>query len=502
MAQPVPVLLGRLHQVAVEQLPQPGGHVHAGADARCQLRLAQRAGRRRRARRQPRSRRHSPTGPGRAASAPPRAAHRRTPPSGGATSRAAATSCSVKNGLPSPRRITSATNPAVGAPSTRDATRSATSSCGSGARVTSLDAGQAGRGVEPVQHRVVRGELVASAGGQQRGPRRRAPDEERQQVQRSRIGPVQVLDHQRGSAGRAEGCEQVADGREQAGPVSRGIRSGMRLGGHGRDQGSDLRRHERCAPVQCLVQHRAARRAGQPVEGVGDRAVGQRFRHRQARPHQHRHVRDGTGDLSKQPRLADAGVAGDQSRRGRSRVAPQDAREPLPFAVAADEHRPCHLPRSAQPRENRQGVHHGRPRGGGRGSAGQEAARVADPAEAVRGRPAARPDLDPHVPALVGVDRQVGGRCHRIARHPRDDSNGWLAGEGSLGAEGSLDDGDSAAQRRSMWGKALCRLGRHHWERRRNEDGKGYVACSRCHVDHYMDGTEPTAWRVGTVGPG
>lgn len=50
---------------------------------------------------------------------------------------------------------------------------------------------------------------------------------------------------------------------------------------------------------------------------------------------------------------------------------------------------------------------------------------------------------------------------------------------------------------RSMWGQVLCRIGRHRWERRRNEDGKGYVACSRCSKDYYMDGSEPADWRIG-----
>ncbi len=44
VAQPVPVMLGRCDQVGVEQLPQPDGHVDAGADARCQLGLRQWSG--------------------------------------------------------------------------------------------------------------------------------------------------------------------------------------------------------------------------------------------------------------------------------------------------------------------------------------------------------------------------------------------------------------------------------------------------------------------------
>jgi hypothetical protein len=41
-----------------------------------------------------------------------------------------------------------------------------------------------------------------------------------------------------------------------------------------------------------------------------------------------------------------------------------------------------------------------------------------------------------------------------------------------------------------MWGKVLCRLGRHHWQRRSNDDGGAYFACTRCGKEHYTDGTE------------
>jgi hypothetical protein len=36
-----------------------------------------------------------------------------------------------------------------------------------------------------------------------------------------------------------------------------------------------------------------------------------------------------------------------------------------------------------------------------------------------------------------------------------------------------------------MWKALLCRVGRHHWERRRNPDGGAYATCSRCGKDQY-----------------
>ena len=108
--QPVPVLLGGLHQVAVEQLPQPGGHVHAGADTRCQLRLGQRPGGDGQGGSYLGRRRLPRIGPGTSSICATPGGTPGGTSSGGATSRAAATSCSVKNGLPSPRRTTSATN--------------------------------------------------------------------------------------------------------------------------------------------------------------------------------------------------------------------------------------------------------------------------------------------------------------------------------------------------------------------------------------------------------
>ena len=62
-----------------------------------------------------------------------------------------------------------------------------------------------------------------------RGPGRHPADEERQQVQRARVGPVQVLHHERGPTFCAQGAEQVPDRREQPGPVGGRVRRAARL---------------------------------------------------------------------------------------------------------------------------------------------------------------------------------------------------------------------------------------------------------------------------------
>ena len=137
---------------------------------------------------------------------------------------------------------------------------SATSSCGSGARVTGSTPGRRGRVGEPVNGQGRR--RRARRGGWWRPARSPAatPDEERQQVQRARVGPVQVLDHERGPPFGAQGPEQVPDRGEQPGPVGgdrpeaapvSGDSAGMRAAICGRDV--------RGAPAQGPVQQRAGR---------------------------------------------------------------------------------------------------------------------------------------------------------------------------------------------------------------------------------------------------
>jgi hypothetical protein len=81
--------------------------------------------------------------------------------------------------------------------------------------------GSPGRGGKPVQRRALGRKLLPPAGSQQRCPRGAVHAPGRSAGQRARVGPVQVLHHQRRPPFRAERPQQVPDGAEQPDPVIR-----------------------------------------------------------------------------------------------------------------------------------------------------------------------------------------------------------------------------------------------------------------------------------------
>ena len=243
--------------------------------------------------------------------------------SGGATSRAAATSCSVKNGLPSPRRTTSATTTSAGPRPTSAATSAARAS---GERPRSPShARQPRRSSKPVQHGSSGGELLAAAGNDKRGSGRQRP--RTRKVSRSSVpGSAQCRSSTtsavRRSVPSAASRSRTAANSRVRRPTGPGSRAARRTGlGGGRPPVAA--RRERTGPGPGPGRGRPT---GRPAgERIGHRPEGQRLRQRKTGTGQHQHVRGGTHGLGDQPGLADPGVPGhhrDLCRHPGRRAAP------------------------------------------------------------------------------------------------------------------------------------------------------------------------------------
>ena len=141
----------------------------------------------------------------------------------------------------------------------------------------------------------------------------------RQQQRRRLVRPVQVLEHQHDRPRSRRVREQGAGGLEQAEALALRVAAGRR--GEVREPPRELGNEPReLAPERAdlAAQHLRRHRRGVPAERLDERLVGdQHLLVTAAEEHRRALLVSGAGELARQPRLADARLAGDQREPAR-----------------------------------------------------------------------------------------------------------------------------------------------------------------------------------------
>ena len=254
-----------------------------------------------------------------------------------------ASSSSVRNALPPPRRTSSSVSAGSGAEPRMAATWAAMSEGAKALQLDPLDRGDAHDLGDPREQRVAPVQLVAAVGDHDRARPAAGPDEVADQVERGGVGPVQVLEHDHQRAFASRSLEQRAHGIEDP-ARDHGVRhvDGTRVGeprgqaGHEADEvGADAIEQRRDVVVVRVPE--------QAFDHGDDRRV--RERHvddRRTAPDDHANAELGSRrrELGHQATLADAGLTADHDRSRVARRAPEHrGPELLELRVAAHDHR-------------------------------------------------------------------------------------------------------------------------------------------------------------------